>query len=154
MRRLITLTVFGHEGRRYGVAAASGNLVPAQWQQVTTFILTGPFHHLPVPLPTENTFYRAYEAAGTGLLAAPGRLRIRRTEAGVRLEWPGDSDGWQLEQTDRLGPQMRWRPVATPIRKQSGVWTVELPVSDRTSYFRLTRPTDRKSNTRIPQTSD
>lgn len=115
----LTLTVFGHPGRHYRVESAVEVLVPAEWRPYATFQLDGELRQIPVTAAVGGAFYRAYELAASPLSAAAW-LEIRRTRAGVRLEWPREVGEMRLESTELLGPESVWTPVKSGMTPEAG----------------------------------
>src|SRR5262245_1007776 len=58
----------------------------------------------------------------------------------VQITWPGAGAGLVLEQTSRIGDAAAWQAVNVPPALQGGQFSLLLPISARSQFFRLRRP--------------
>lgn len=66
-------------------------------------------------------------------------LNARATGGRILLAWPADSEGFELQTSDLLGPAANWQPVTIGILTNGGVKSFDYtpPADRRSGYFRL-----------------
>ncbi len=118
----------GELSLNFGTTAASdpefsleGNLAPSAEAQMADdeFELVGGFTGASLPVPAEEL----------------PRLHIQPAAGGVLISWPAPS-AFVLESTTQLSPAA-WSPVAEPPVQYEEKYSVTIPVTAATQFFRL-----------------
>jgi hypothetical protein len=65
------------------------------------------------------------------------RLKIARSGAGVTLTWPGNTVGFSLQQTDKLGLPAVWTALTNGVQSTTNGLQVSLPSLLDMAFFRL-----------------
>ena len=76
-----------------------------------------------------------------GIIVPPSELKlaVERSDAqSIRLSWPADAAGFQLESAPALGAAAQWTTVQEPA--QGAPPSVTLPATNSGLYFRLRKP--------------
>jgi len=81
----------------------------------------------------------SYAAGPDALFGPVPRLDVQISGNSLKLLWPLNAPGFQLEQTDNVTGIGGWSVVANPPVLQSGQHIVTLPVSNTIQFFRLRR---------------
>ena len=87
--------------------------------------------------PNEGT--GTYQVEVTGIPEQSNRLWIRRSgQRSIELRWPSELEGYTLEQTFLLGPEITWTDVAKSPDDNGLIKELVVLTLDDEVYFRLT----------------
>ncbi len=75
--------------------------------------------------------------------AAPLRVELQKSDAGLTFSWPQTAFNLQLARTPALSALANWLPVTNPATLSNGRWSLSLPWPDAAAEFYQLQP---KSN--------
>lgn len=67
-------------------------------------------------------------------------LGLRQTNQSVFVSWPTKATNYMLQTTTNLAAPFNWAAVTNPIQINAAAFSVTLPATNRTRFFRLQHP--------------
>ena len=81
----------------------------------------------------------ANSLAGPNALALPIRLNMSAAASNLTLTWPAYGIGFTAQSSPVLGANALWSPVGGSPTLSSNQWWLTLPMTNSTTFIRLTR---------------